>query len=152
MSFYRHRRETERLDARWRSCYRCGSSYTQNEILFKKGSVAATVGETLTGQTSGKTATVESVVLAGGAYASGNASGTVVVTSPSGDFTVGELIDGSTGGSTMFTCAVYRDTRNGFVYPETQLAEYEGKEYCLEHYAALMQRQIDRYKPDINDI
>lgn len=140
------------MDVRWRSCYRCGLSYTQYEILFKNGGVAATVGETLTGQTSGKTAIVESVALAGGSYAGANASGTVVVTSPSGDFTEGELIDGSTGGSTMFTCGCYRDTRNGFLYPETQLAEYEGKEYCLEHYAALMQKIADKYRPEVNDI
>ena len=121
MPFYKHRKETERLDQRWRYCNLCGEAYAQYEIFFTGATVAPTVAETLTGATSGKTAVVSEVHRMAGTYAAGTAFGQVVVTSPSGDFTDGETINGSVGGAAMLTCHYYAEKRYGITYPESQL-------------------------------
>jgi len=150
--FYKHRKETERLDQRWRYCVLCGQNYAQYEIFFTN-SIEPTVGETLTGVTSGKTAVVSEVSRLNGSYALGTANGQVVVTSPSGDFTDGEIINGSVGGDAMMTCHYFAEKRYGISYPESQLVTYEGKEYCREHFGAIARSKIvDKSIPNIQDI
>jgi hypothetical protein len=127
---------------KWRYCVRCGAAYSQYEMDFEGATVAPTVGETLTGATSGKTATVESVTTVNGSYTAHTMRGTIVVTSPSGDFTDGEKINGSSSGAAFLTCRAYIERKYGVRYPETMLSQYNGKDYCHAHFAALAKSVI----------
>ena len=124
------------LDQEWDFCNKCGQTYTAYEMDFANSSVEPTVGETLTGVTSGKTATVSTVTKVSGTYAAGTATGTIVVTSPSGDFTDGETINGSTGGAAMLVCRVYVPREYGRAYPVSALVEYQGTLYYRPHFRA----------------
>jgi len=114
---------------------------------FQDSSVEPTVAETLTGVTSAKTATVSSVKLDHGSYAAGTATGTITLTSPSGDFTDGETINGSVGGNAMLVCHAYVPRRSGKSYPESQLVEHDGKYYCRPHFRAYQSKIIDEQVP-----
>ena len=152
MAFYKHRKETECLDQRWRYCVLCGEAYAQNEMFYTNASAHPTVGETITGVTSGKTGTVSEVSKLNGSFAAGTENGTVVLTSPSGDFTDGETINGSTSGDAFATCHYYMEKRYGITYPESDLVTYEGKEYCRAHFHALRVKIEDKAIPNIRDI
>jgi hypothetical protein len=153
MPFYKHRKETECLGQRWRHCVLCGQNYSQYEIFFTNASAEPAIGEVLTGATSGKTATVSEVNKLNGDASLGTENGMVVVTSPSGDFTDGEILNGSVGGDAMATCHYFAEKRYGISYPESQLVTYEGKEYCREHFGAIARSKIvDKSVPNITDI
>lgn len=62
-------------------------------IAFHDGSTAFSEGDTITGGTSGATATVERVVLASGIWGSGNAVGSLVLSSISGTFQANEDLE-----------------------------------------------------------
>jgi len=65
------------------TCETCGGSLVERcELQFVHGSVEPTVGETLTGATSGDTGVVTSVTLEGGSWAGGDAVGTVYLSAP----------------------------------------------------------------------
>jgi len=102
------------------------------------------LGETLTGVTSGKSATVSEV------NPLNSKNGMVVVTNPTGDFIDLEPMTGSSGAAA--TCHYYAEKRYGISYPEDQLALYEGKEYCLAHYGALMIKLWDKSIADIKEV
>jgi hypothetical protein len=72
-------------------------------LRFDSGSVAPVVGETLTGQSSSATGEVHKVVLHRGSYGGGDAVGYVALVSVSGTFTDNEAVDGSAGGTDIFT-------------------------------------------------
>jgi hypothetical protein len=78
-------------------------------LAFDSGSVEPTVGETVTGATSGDTAIVYSISLSSGAWSVGNAVGNLVLTSPTGyiaDYSIfsdNELLNGSVSGSNFAT-------------------------------------------------
>ena len=135
MRYERHDPERE-LDQEWRYCCICGLNWVYYEMDFENASVEPTVGETLTGATSGKTATVSVVTLDHGTYLAGTATGTIRLTSPSGDFTTAEAINGSTGGDAMITCRAYVPRRYGRTYPESSLVTHHGKDYCVPHFRA----------------
>jgi hypothetical protein len=124
-------RHLANLKYRW--CVRCGAAYDVYEMDFEGATVAPTVGETLTGATSAKTSVVSSVTKASGTYAAGTARGTIVVTSPSGEYTDGESINGSTSGAAFLTCRAYIMRRYGHLYPDSMLAAIDGKDYCIPH-------------------
>lgn len=64
-----------------------------DQITFTSGGIyEPKFGETVTGNTSGETAIVVSVVLSGGAFADGDAAGTILYKSASGTFTNSETI------------------------------------------------------------
>ena len=79
---------------------------------FDSGSVEFTVGETLTGNSSGDTGTVAAYEVASGSWAGGDAAGTVRLTSASGSFTNNEQLNGSTGGNNMATADGTTDENN----------------------------------------
>jgi hypothetical protein len=111
---------------------------------YYDATVAPTVGETITGVTSGKTATVSS--------ASKSTAGTMVVASPSGTFTDGELLTGSTSGASFATLRCYIDRRYGFSYPDSTIVEYNGKKYCPEHFRAKVRNEaLDEQSIDIRE-
>jgi hypothetical protein len=133
MAFYEDYDPRRVFNVKWDYCAACGLAWTQHEIDFATATVAPTVGETLTGVTSGKTATVSSVSLMNGTYGAGTARGTIVVNSPSGEFTDGEVMNGSTAGAAFATCRCYKDRDYGIKYPEHALGEFRGKRYCRSH-------------------
>lgn len=126
----------------YRSCRMCGAKVTRVELKFGLGSVAPTVGETLTGGTSGATGVVEEIELMSGTYAGGDASGYIMLTSPTGidddtglSYSAGESINGSTGGVGMMT-ATYAGLRKvyGRMWPESALVQVDGGYYCRYHH------------------
>jgi len=76
---------------------------------FNSGSTEFTIGETLTGNSSGDTATVAFWIVTSGTWGGGDAAGTVYLSDRSttgatiDDFTDGEGINGSVGGNNMAT-------------------------------------------------
>lgn len=93
--------------------YKCRDVYgvadNQCTLGFDSGSVVPVVGEFLTGETSGDTGRVVSVTVTSGAWADGDAAGSIVLDTPVGIsedgalFINNELIDGSTGGTNILT-------------------------------------------------
>jgi len=95
----------------------------------------------LTGATSGDTGVVTEVVLESGSYAGGDAAGVVVMDSATGAdsdgvcFSDNELVNGSVGGSNIFTANLDGIVKSqGLPYLEGETVVYNGKRYCLEHY------------------
>jgi hypothetical protein len=108
---------------------------------FTSGAVAPTVGETLTGATSGDTGVVKEVALYSGTYAGGDATGRILLETITGWdnlqyslYDVGESITGSTGGSSMMV--VYNGTVkvNNRLSPEGETVMIDGVRYCKFHY------------------
>lgn len=77
--------------------------YLGDYIRFGLGTVVFTEGATLTGGTSGATATISKKALQKGTFGGGDATGTLIVSAVSGSFQTGELITDSTGGSATST-------------------------------------------------
>ncbi len=152
MLHFEHPIERDQLGQKWRHCVKCGIHYDQYEIDFTLGSKAPVVGETLTGAQSGKTAVVSEVALQVGTWAGGNAIGTVVVTGQSGDFTEGELINGSIGGAWLFTCRTSLLRGYGNLYPESMLVQHNGTDYCREHFGAMARSTlVDENVPNVEE-
>jgi len=137
---------------KWRDCELCGTAYKQYEIDFNSGSVEPAAGETLTGATSGETATVSSVNRTSGSWAGGDATGTIIVTSPSDDFTADENINGSVGGNNLGTVILYIQRKYANRYPESMLIKVDGKYMCREHFSwRYRPKNISDAKVDITE-
>lgn len=76
-----------------------------DEIEYVSGSTEFTVGETITGATSGATGVVTHYTLDSGSWAGGDAAGTLYMKDTSGTFQNPEDLDGSSGGANMATTA-----------------------------------------------
>jgi hypothetical protein len=74
-----------------------------SKLSFDSGSTKPVRGETITGQSSSKTATIGAVIVSSGTWGGGDAAGYMVIDSPSGAFTNNELLDGSTAGADFAT-------------------------------------------------
>lgn len=127
---------------KYRPCVWCGNTSVIYELAFDSGSVAPTVGETLTGATSGDTAVVVSSNLYSGTYAGGDAEGAIELSGGTGVddngyiFSDNETLNGSVGGTNMLTAqGVGSRHVYGRLYPESELTERDGRLYCKEHYA-----------------
>ena len=141
------------------TCESCGGALVKTcEVQFDSGSVEPTEDETLTGATSGDTGVVVSTRLESGTWAGGDAVGTVLLSSPTGEGDDGECFDdnetvtGSTGGADMFT--VNNDgiiKTEGLVYPEGETGIFEGKRYCTEHLNFMLGRDKYKYKLKFGD-
>ena len=125
---------------KYRSCTWCGDLAVRYTLQFDSGSVAPTVGETLTGDTSGDTAIVVSVDLESGSYAAGDAAGVIEMSNGTGEdddgyiFNDNETVSGSTGGSNMLTAnGVGSRHCYGRLYPESEMYFRNGKWYCSSH-------------------
>ena len=130
-------------DAKRYPCTLCGARYKRVDFWFDSGAVEPTVGETLTGGTSGDTGVVVSSTLHSGTFAGGDAKGTVELSNCTGvsdrfAFEEDETITGSEDPTEemMTTDSVGSEKVYGRLYPEWNLATYEGKKYCLPHYRA----------------
>jgi hypothetical protein len=137
-------------DAQHYPCTLCGNRHTTVEFWFDSGSVEPTVGETLTGATSGDTGVVVSSTLYTGTFAGGDAKGTVELSDATGvslrfAFEEDEAINGSTGGDNMMTTdSVGSEKVYGRLYPDDATAMYNGKRYCLPHYFYVSNKNYER--------
>ena len=145
----------------WRPCVLCGTLLKRVEVDFDDGGVEPTVGETVTGATSGDTGIITEVVLYSGSYAAGDAAGVIVMSTYTGDASgvwgqADENLNGSTAGddfaTTMYAGAV---KKSGMMYPTNQMVRIDGKWYCKPHasmVSASAELDLSRYVPDeVND-
>jgi len=105
-------------------------TFVDNEALsmpllaFNSGSIEMSVGDTITGASSGKTAVITSVVINSGTIASGDAAGYISVKNNSGTWTASEAIningvDHATVNGSSQPSNVTVATANGTVYAQT---------------------------------
>ena len=140
-------------DAKRYPCTLCGARYKRVEFWFDSGSVEPTVGETLTGATSGDTGAVVSSTLHSGTFAGGDAEGTVELSGCTGvsdrfAFEEDEAISRGdatgTDADIMTTDSVGSEKVYGRLYPEWNLATYQGKKYCIPHYHYVSRKNYER--------
>ena len=143
-----HRSDYDRNPGeKWDECVLCGTRRRKVLVHFDSGSVAPTVGETITGATSGDTAVVEGHTVVSGTVAGGDASGVIQGSTPTGYddvnleiFQNNEALNGSTSGADFATVmgigAVQVSAR---LSPD--LIEYQGKKYCRQHFLFTFRHQ-----------
>jgi len=132
----------------------CGGEPVKTcELQFDSGSTIPVEDETLTGATSGDTGVVVSIRLESGAWATGDAAGTVLMSSPTGIsddfecFSDDELVTGSTGGTNILTANGDGIVKTeGMPYPEGQTGIYKGRRYCTQHLAFMQGKDKYTYK------
>lgn len=143
------------LNTGWDYCSMCGRPEYMALLYFKQASVQPTIGETITGGTSGATGVIDDFELLDGAW-DGTGEGYIYLTSPTGMnkrllsiFSDGEALSGSISGSNF----AYADGDgsvliNGLLYPLEDLSEYNGKKYCPKHIK-LFEGEAEENLPDI---
>jgi hypothetical protein len=145
---------------RYYECYICGPQKYWAVIHFDSGSVAPTVGETVTGATTSDTGVIDTVTLSSGTYAGGDAVGVIVLSSVNGYnrdtllvFQDNEALNGSTSVADFATVnGTTGVTRNGRLYPEWATVEYDGRRYCNAHFPWRYKREWeDDSKIDIQE-
>ena len=132
----------ERLLTGWDTCDFCGGKHIQVDLKFTSGSVEPTVGETITGATSGHTCVVVAITLLTGTYAGGDAAGWLRCSAPSAwDFdtlrwgSADEALNGGTSGNDFATLDDLGEIKKyGHLHPSSELIEREGKQLCTAHY------------------
>lgn len=141
----RYRKTTEVLGEKWDYCVWCGPQSIRSILHFDSGSSEPTVGETVTGATSGDTGVLAEVNLVTGSWAGGDAAGVFVLNTLTGSsindkcnayvFSDDENLNGSTTGNNFATAnGAGSVTRTGIMYPESDLVFYRGKNYCRPHF------------------
>ena len=147
------------LNQRWYDCVVCGTSHRTIELQFISGSTEPSVGDVLTGSSSGDSGTVVTVTLWDGTWAGGDASGIIDLSSPSGlssqtadsnpftAFTLSEAIENTTtAASNVMSChaTVYGQGKQyGRPHPEGDVIRYRGKIYCNRHFIYRFQQEWD---------
>jgi len=137
--------DLKRNDAdKWYECVICGPARLYVRLGFSSASVEPTLGETITGATSGHTGVVDRIHLFSGAYTTGDAVGEVLLLSPTGYdigtqtcFEEGEVLNGSVAGDAF--ASVDAETpgllsRSGRLYREGDTIVRDNKRYCSMHY------------------
>ena len=126
---------------RYRACKVHGPLNKQVELRITSGSTVPTVGETLTGATSGDTGVVVSVRLESGTWAGGDAVATIVINNHTGvDEDTGEWgsgteeINGSISGTSIMTRYVAPQQTSGVIFPESSMVFYDSAWYCIDCY------------------
>jgi hypothetical protein len=139
---------------KYRSCVTCGMDFVRYELQFDAGSVAPTVGETITGSTC--TGVVTNVTLESGSYSAGTAVGTLELSGVTGAaddlaFVDNEnLVGSSTFRGVANTKAIGK--HYGLFYPESSLMERDGRWYCVTHaHWRFAQKDRDDSKLDIEE-
>lgn len=126
----------------WRACRVCGTQEFKAIVYFDSGSTSPTVGEIVTGATSGHTGVIEHAYLRSGTYAGGDAAGCLELTSPTGyeraEYTVFQDNETLTGSTSLTNFATVNGAGsvviNGVLYPESDMVEYKGDWYCAPHF------------------
>lgn len=129
--------------SKWKPCRLCTTKWVTAELKFDSGSTVPTVGETLTGATSGDTGVVTEIeTLLSGAWGDSDATGYLHVDTLVGNddeqysiFEDDELINGSTAGSDCLTADGQGNVKIWAVmYPKRLMVKEEGHWYCLWHH------------------
>ncbi|MCK9597897.1 MAG: hypothetical protein M0R06_02580 [Sphaerochaeta sp.] len=142
---------------RYYSCVMCEPELTYYELRFDAGTVEATVGETITGVTSGDTGVVVSTTLETGTYGRlGDAAGTLELSGVTGasDSLAFEDNESLTGSSTFRGTANYQaiEKKYGLKYPERDMVEKDGKRYCHFHFMLRFRKKdIDADRLEIDE-
>lgn len=85
-------------------------------LAFTTGTTAMVAGDTVTGGTSGATATVARVVLSSGTWAGGTAAGELWVNNTSGTFQDDESLSGTGGGAALADGAYSAPNKGGVIF------------------------------------
>jgi hypothetical protein len=125
---------------KWFECCMCGTKRIKFLVHFDSGSVAPTVGETITGATSGDTGVVEGHTVISGTVAGGDAVGVIEGNTPTGHddinlelFQNDENLNGSVSGDNFATVnGIGAVQISGRLSPG--IVEYQGKYYCRPHF------------------
>jgi len=151
---------TELQGDKYDYCHICGPVKLRAVVHFDSGSVAPTIGETVTGATSTDTGVIEFAQLTDGSYANGDAVGVIILTSPTGYdeynlsiFSDDEALNGSTAGNNFATAkGISGITKSGRLHPDWNLIEYRGVKYCKRHYAFIFSQEWkDEEKINLNE-
>ena len=135
--------------AKWYECVLCGIKRTKFLVHFDSGSKAPTVGETITGATSGDTGVVEGYTITSGAVADGDAVGVIEGNTPTGHddvnlevFNNNEALNGSTSLLDFATVNGKGAVQiSGRLIPDSDIVEYQGKNYCRAHFRFLFEHE-----------
>lgn len=148
---------TENTGQGWHSCVLCGTLFNRVEIPFNDGGVEPTVGETVTGGTSGDTGVLEEVVVYGGTWGAGDATGVLVLKNYTGASEGlwgqdAENLNGSTAGNNFATTtSVGAVKKSGMMYPTNRMVRIDGKRYCATHakmVSSAEQLDLSKYVPE----
>ena len=152
----KYRRNTD-VGQRWYTCEICGTDNVNVDLMFVSGSTEPSIGDVLTGNTSGHYGTVVTVRLHSGSWAGGDAEGLIDLSNPSGlrsqtadttpftMFTLSEQINNTTTvTSNVMSC---HDTflgagkQYGRFHPEGDVIKYRGKTWCRWHFNYRFERE-----------
>jgi hypothetical protein len=125
-------------------CVMCDAWRTRYELDFDAGSVAPTVGETVTGA-GGCTGVVTEATLRTGTYAGGDATGVLELSGVTGAseslaFVDNEALTGSSGFVGVANGQAI-EKKYGHIVPDYNLIERDGKKYCSQHYRFRFEKQ-----------
>lgn len=128
--------------AKWYECCMCGSKRTRGLVHFDSGSVTPTLGETITGATSGDTGVLTNYTKTGGTVAGGDAVGILEMQTLTGYdeldlgiFENDENLNGSVSGNNFATVNKTGAVQiSGRLIPNSEIVEYQGKYYCRPHF------------------
>jgi len=127
----------DHLDQKHDNCVLCGKGALYYELDFYSGSVEPAVGDNLYGVTSLESGTVKAVERVGGAWADGDAHGTIVFAAGTGssDFEIDEIVNDTTQGAenVLTVRASTQRWRDGRRYPLKFLIKKNEKYYCSPH-------------------
>src|SRR5574343_779257 len=123
---------------RYYSCVLCGPQYLRYELQYDGAAANPTLGETITGVTSGATGVFTSWAHESGSHAAATAAGTVELSNVTGAtaglaFTDNEPLSGSDGFLATANGQAIEKVY-GLKYPEGDSVERDGKRYCAFHY------------------
>lgn len=155
--FYRNTDRNER----WYSCEICGTDHKTVELMFISGTAEPSIGDVLTGDTSGHSGTVSKVTVwtpSNGQWdGDESATGIIELTSPSGlrsqtadtnpftMFTLSEEINNTTtAADNVMSChatILGAGKQYGRFHPESRIIKYRGKKYCREHFTFRFERE-----------
>lgn len=136
-------------NAKYYACCMCEPGHVYYELRYDACSAAATVGETITGASSGDTGVVVTDTLESGSVAAGTGAGTLELSGVTGAnttyyqaFTDNEAL---TGSSTFVGVANDEADKKqyGLMYPEGDTVMRDGKTYCSFHFALRFRKKDD---------
>lgn len=119
------------------SCPMCGAWFVRFELSYDAGSVAPTVGETITGA-GGCTGVVTAYSLDSGTWAGGDAAGVIELSGVTGSADFLAYVDNEalTGSSTFVGTANGQAVQKNYGHriPYSQAVQRDGKFWCIPHY------------------
>lgn len=147
---------------KWKTCVMCSIEDRTCELKYDSGGTTEpSVGETLTGATSGDTGVVTVVqTLISGTWAGGDAVGYITLDTLTGYdgeqltmFEDNEAINGSSAGDNCLTANGEGQVNiDGIFYPRSLRIKYKGKWMCVWHYRFRIKlEELDKQKIDTRE-